>query len=205
MSKKIIKMETLGSIIKTLRSNKKLTLFTVAKYLGIDQAILSKIERGQRKATRGQLLKLAEYYHVDLNELLLAWLSDKLVYELVNEEVALSALQLAEEKIAYQLTSKTNRKDVINNIRQVFLKFPAVQKAWLFGSFARDENTTRSDIDILIDVPEYKEFTLFDLAEIKEDLQFQANRNADIVMLSAIKPQVKKRINNDLILLYEAR
>lgn len=96
------KMESLGYIIKKLREEKEQPLRTVAAYLDIDQAILSKIERGQRKPTREQVVKLATYFKVKENDLLIAWLSDKVVYEVEDEEIALKALQVAEEKIKYQ-------------------------------------------------------------------------------------------------------
>ena len=99
-------MDSLGNTIRTLREEKKLPLRTVAAFLDIDQAILSKIERGQRKASREQVVKLAEYFKVKENDLLVAWLSDKLVYELEDEEVALKALQMAEEKVVYIIKEK---------------------------------------------------------------------------------------------------
>ena len=46
-------MDSLGDNIRKLREDKELPLRTVAAYLDIDQAILSKIERGQRKAVCG--------------------------------------------------------------------------------------------------------------------------------------------------------
>lgn len=95
-------MESLGDTIRKLREYKELPLRTVSAYLDIDQAILSKIERGQRKATREQVVKLAEYFKVKENDLLVAWLSDKLVYEVKDEDLALQAMQIAEEKVRYQ-------------------------------------------------------------------------------------------------------
>jgi len=94
-------MDNLGEIIRKLREDKELPLRTVAAFLDIDQAILSKIERGQRKPTREQVVKLAEYFKVKENELLVAWLSDKLVYEIEDEDMALKALKVAEEKLKY--------------------------------------------------------------------------------------------------------
>lgn len=79
---------------------------TVAAYLDIDQAILSKMERGQRRATREQVVKLADYFEVNGDELLVAWLSDKLVYAVEDEDMALKALQVAEERVRYQKTTK---------------------------------------------------------------------------------------------------
>jgi len=99
-------MDSLGDIIRKLREEKELPLRTVAAYLDIDQAILSRIERGQRKPTRDQVVKLAKYFKVNENDLLVAWLSDKLVYEVADEQNALKALQVAEEKVKYQNTKK---------------------------------------------------------------------------------------------------
>lgn len=98
---KIFKMETLGGIIRNLRESKRLPLRTVAAYLDIDQAILSKIERGQRKGTREQVVKLAKYFKVEEKKLIVAWLSDKLVYELGDEKFGKEALEVAESKIDY--------------------------------------------------------------------------------------------------------
>lgn len=98
---KLFKMENLGDTIRKLREDKELPLRTVSAYLDIDQAILSKIERGQRKATRVQVVKLARYFKAKENDLLVAWLSDKLVNEVANESVALEALKVAEKKVKY--------------------------------------------------------------------------------------------------------
>ncbi|MBI4646613.1 MAG: helix-turn-helix transcriptional regulator [Bacteroidia bacterium] len=101
-------MDNLGVIIRKLREEKELPLRTVAAYLDIDQAILSRIERGQRKPTREQVVNLAKYFKVNENDLLIAWLSDKLVYEVVDEQNALKALQVAEEKVKYQKNRTKN-------------------------------------------------------------------------------------------------
>ena len=94
-------MDSLGETIRKLREANELPLRTVAAYLDIDQAILSKIEHGHRKPSRKQVVKLAKYFKVDESDLLVAWLSDKIVYELENEELALKALQVAEDKVKY--------------------------------------------------------------------------------------------------------
>lgn len=92
-------MDSLGSTIKQLREKQELPLRTVAAFLDIDQAVLSKIEHGHRKATREQVLQLAKYFKADENELLVAWLSDKLAFEIQDEDLAKQALKAAEKKI----------------------------------------------------------------------------------------------------------
>jgi len=99
-------MESLGETIRKRREDKELPLRIVAAYLDIDQAILSKIERGQRNASREQVIKLARFFKIDETDMLVSWLSDKLVYEVANEDVALKALKVAEEKVKYQKMKK---------------------------------------------------------------------------------------------------
>jgi len=99
-------MDSLGETIRKRREDKELPLRIVAAYLDIDQAILSKIERGQRNASREQVVKLAKFFKIDETDLLVSWLSDKLVYEVANEDVALKALKVAEEKVKYQKMKK---------------------------------------------------------------------------------------------------
>lgn len=99
-------MDSLGDTIRKLRENKDLPLRTVAAYLDIDQAILSKIERGQRKASREQVVRLADYFKVKENDLIISWLSDKLVEDVEDEKYALQAIHVAEEKIKYLTRNK---------------------------------------------------------------------------------------------------
>ena len=200
----IVKVDSFGDAIRKQREEKALPLRRVAAYLDIDQAILSKIERGRRKATREQVLKLAAFFQVDKDNLLVAWLSDKLVYELAEEKLAVKALKAAEEKIAYKTLGKTGRTAMIKKFRSVIKDFPAIERAWLFGSFARQDDSPESDIDVLIDVPKEETFTLFDIAEVQGKLRQLTNRRIDVVMLRALRPQVKERIQHDLKLIYEA-
>lgn len=99
-------LDSFGEKIRKHREATHLPLRTVAAFLDIDQAILSKIERGHRMANREQVLMLAEFFKIPDTELLVSWLSDKLVYEVGDEDVGLNALKVAEEKVLYLKTNK---------------------------------------------------------------------------------------------------
>jgi len=92
-------METFGKKIKRAREQNSLLLRQVAHELNIDQAIISKFERNARKPTRGQVVKFAEFYKLNKDELLIAWLSDKITGELIGEKVACEVLKVAEKKL----------------------------------------------------------------------------------------------------------
>ena len=95
-------MKSFGEIIKKAREERNYILRHVGAELDIDQAIISKFERGERKPTKEQVIKFASFFEIDKSDLLIAWLSDKVVYDLENESLAEQALKVAEEKIQYK-------------------------------------------------------------------------------------------------------
>jgi len=195
-------MDNLGKTIRKMREQKELPLRIVAAYLDIDQAILSKIERGQRTATRKQVVKLAEYYKINENDLLVSWLSDKLVYEVANEQVALKALQVAEEKVSYLAKTKTSNAILISKIKSILKKDGRVASAWLFGSWARGEETPNSDIDIMIEMNTQSKYSMFDLLDIAHIIELEINRKVDLVEKSYLKDFTSKTVANDVIRIY---
>ena len=196
-------MELIGDVIRRLRKEKGEPLRKVAAYLDIDQAILSKIERGNRKATKVQIKKLARYFKVDYNELLVAWLSDRILYEIKDENLAEEALKLAEEQIHYLRTPKITLSKIKNSVANELKKYSVIEKAWLFGSFARGEENYKSDIDLMIDVSDKTNFSMFDVFQIQEDLQNKLKRKLDIVMSGALKPFAWETAKKDLKLIYD--
>jgi transcriptional regulator with XRE-family HTH domain len=94
-------METIGQILRNKRQNLGLLLRQVSAYVDIDQAILSKIERNERKPTKEMLDKLAEILKLDKDELLIQFISDKIAYEIADEDCASKVLKVAEKKIQY--------------------------------------------------------------------------------------------------------
>lgn len=94
-------METFGDIIKTKRESKSLLLRQVASALEIDQAIISKFERGERKPTKEQVEKFAEFYDLDKNKLITSWLSDQIANTILYQENIGEVLKVAEEKALY--------------------------------------------------------------------------------------------------------
>ena len=97
--------KTIGAILRELREAKGLLLREVGANISLDPTLLSKIEQDKRMPTRAQVKSLTDFYKDQKEEILIAWLSDKLYYEVLDEDHALRAMKVAEEKIKY------NRKD----------------------------------------------------------------------------------------------
>ncbi len=195
-------METFGKTLCKLRKEKNLLLRNVASILDIDQAILSKIERGQRKASRDVVRKAAAFFGVDEERLLVSWLSDSIVYQLKNEDVALKALQVAEDKVLYLRKEKSDPDTLIRLICDFLKSDGRVLKAWLFGSFARGEERQNSDIDLMVSYSDKATGTLLDYADIKYGLEKLLNRNIDLVEEGYVKSFAADSINQDLIQIY---
>jgi predicted nucleotidyltransferase/DNA-binding XRE family transcriptional regulator len=195
-------MDSLGNTIRKFRENKDLPLRRVAAFLDIDQAILSKIERGQRSASRTLVLKLAEFFEISENDLLICWLSDKLVHEIADEDIALKALQVAEEKVQYKAQPKITNASIIQLIKSTLEKDGRVAKAWLFGSFAIGLANSASDIDIMVEMNDSKKYSMFDLLDIAHILENRTNRKVDLVEKGYLKDFAMKTASNDLIKIY---
>lgn len=106
--------ETIGEKLRRIREEKELPLRKVAALLDIDVAILSKMERGERRITKGVVLKLADIYDYNADELLVSFLSDKILYEIQDEDLGIEALKVTEERVKYlayrQAGIKANKK-----------------------------------------------------------------------------------------------
>lgn len=95
------KVESFGEVLRKMRAQKKMPLRELAALLDIDTSTLSKIERNERNANMIMIRKLANIFNVDKKELQVSFMSDKVVYDLIEEDYGTEILQVAEKKIAY--------------------------------------------------------------------------------------------------------
>ncbi|WP_337579421.1 helix-turn-helix transcriptional regulator [Prevotella pectinovora] len=90
----------LGNKIRSLRDKQGILQRQVAAYLEIDTPMFSKIERGDRRAKRSQVIQMATYFKVDEKEMLTLWLADKVLDALEDEdELKLTAIETAKSKL----------------------------------------------------------------------------------------------------------
>ena len=71
----------------------------VAAAINADTSMISKFEKGERKPTRDQITLLSKALDIQEKEILVIYLSDKIVSGLANEDVANEVLHAAEKKI----------------------------------------------------------------------------------------------------------
>ncbi|WP_125722904.1 helix-turn-helix domain-containing protein [Flavobacterium ustbae] len=119
------------SLLKNAREQKGFKTRELAQLANIDQALISKFESGTRKPTKDQIIKLAQLLEIDYETLMIAWLKEKIIYEIGDEEFALKALLLAEQEIQKNkkeidsaiLSSNQNILDKIEKLKNQFQSF----------------------------------------------------------------------------------
>ena len=112
----------LGNKIKSLRDEQGILQRQVAAYLEIDTPMFSKIERGDRRAKRSQVIQMATYFKVDEKEMLTLWLADKVLDALEGEdELKLTAIETAKDELmdVYRYLAANNSSSDINNARLI--------------------------------------------------------------------------------------
>lgn len=97
----MVQKETFGEVIRKLREESGLPLRKVAAHLDIDPSTLGKIERNERTANKEMIEKFAEIFSINSKPLLVSYLSDKVAYEIMEEDYTKDILKVAEEKIKY--------------------------------------------------------------------------------------------------------
>ena len=92
---------------------------------------------------------------------------------------------------------------VMNKVIADYFKTQPVLKAWLFGSFARGEETPLSDVDLLVVYNENARVSLLKHCAIINDLEELLDRSVDLVEEGTLLPFAAESANRDKKLIYE--
>ncbi|MEZ4694763.1 MAG: nucleotidyltransferase family protein [Aliarcobacter sp.] len=97
------------------------------------------------------------------------------------------------------MSKPIDKTNILNYLKEHYSEFKSkynVEQIGLFGSYARDEATENSDIDIFVKMKP----SLFDMVAIKEQIENDLDRKVDIIREHKnIKPIFLKMIQKDLI------
>jgi len=94
-------------------------------------------------------------------------------------------------------------KQQLQRIIAAYFSKQPVLKAWLFGSYARDEQREDSDIDIMVLLDSDAHVGLFKLSGMRLDLQDLLLKDVDLVTEKGLLPFARQSAEQDKILLYE--
>ncbi len=86
---------------------------------------------------------------------------------------------------------------------QAFLKDQPVQRAYLFGSCSRGEETKNSDVDLLVTYKDSDRLSLLTICHMMNELSDTLGRRVDMVEESGLLPFAQQSVNQDKVLIYE--
>ena len=94
----------------------------------------------------------------------------------------------------------TNIKKINDKIRPI-LKSYQIKKASVFGSFARGEESKKSDLDLLVEFKNDK--SLFDMMDLQNKLQDTIGRKVDILTFDSVNPLLKPFIQDQIRVIWK--
>jgi predicted nucleotidyltransferase/DNA-binding XRE family transcriptional regulator len=200
-----MKSQTFGEKIKLARVENNYSLRFVGKAIGYSPSSLSKVEKNERSAPKRILSSLARVLNIEYEELVIKYLSESIFYEVRYFDYASKAIDLVKKRLKEEGKGTQylkDRNDIINIINLYFRDKP-IEKAWLFGSFARNTNISfDSDIDLLVQFNKNNKVSLFDIINIKNDLSEKTGREVDLVEIGTELKSLSNKIHAEKFLIY---
>jgi hypothetical protein len=86
-----------------------------------------------------------------------------------------------------------------------YFKTQPVLKAWLFGSYARGEETPESDVDILVQYDNNAKISLLTISHMMGELEKSTGKRVDLIEDGCLLPFAIESANRDKKLIYERR
>ena len=86
-----------------------------------------------------------------------------------------------------------------------YFKTQPVLKAWLFGSYARGEETPESDVDILVQYDNNAKISLLTISHMMGELEKSTGKRVDLIEDGCLLPFAVESANRDKKLIYERR
>lgn len=121
----------------------------------------------------------------------------------VNRLNRYAARRGATEKVSAVLMGiDQDRVRMINQLQRFLATIP-VTKAWVFGSYARGEETPESDLDLLVDYDSSASLSLLDTIRFKLDLEKELGKEVDLIQNGYLKPFAAASAEHDKYLVYE--
>ena len=97
---------------------------------------------------------------------------------------------------------KKQTRILVNRIREVLVDEP-VKKAWLFGSYARGQENSDSDVDLLVEMAP-NNLTILGFLGIQIRLERATQKQVDLIEDECLEDFARSSADNDKILIYES-
>jgi hypothetical protein len=197
--------QTFGEYIKLLRNKQHYSLSYLGEQIDYSPSFLQKIENNQQQAPERIIEPLARVLGADSHEFMVKYLSEKIYYGIKDSAYAREAIAVAAQRLEKEGkgTQRELDKERIIQTIQSYLATQPIDRAWIFGSFAKSAPISYdSDIDLLVQFQQPHKLTLFDLIEMKDKLSEKTGREIDFVEAGQELLSLRESIHQEKILVY---
>ena len=118
------------------------------------------------------------------------------IYKGRNRKISAFFLHLSEIMLKFAAEQNKERE---------YFKTQPVLKAWLFGSFARGEETPESDVDILVEYDKNARVSLLTISRMMGELEKSTGRRVDLIEEGCLLPFAVDSANHDKKMIYERK
>ena len=164
-------------LVRSARQRAHLTQAQLAERAGVTQSVVSAYESGRRQPSLPTLTALVEATGVEL-------------------EVSLKPIPRRLGALTGPIGQRARRE---RRRLKAIAANRGVTNLRVFGSVARGEDRADSDLDLLVDLP--SDIGLIGLGRLRDELEAVVGASVDVVPASDLKPDVRKRVEADLIAL----
>ena len=195
-------MQDFGTYIKKQRQNKGFSIETFAKQIAAKPETIFAIEQNKKLPNKKQINLFAYFLNIDINQLMVYYYVDSWFKQIGDTSYAKEVIKELQNRLkAKELLS---RNELIKRITDYVKNMP-IEKAWIFGSLARNDMNIDSDIDILVRYIKHKKIDLFDFIGYIVDLENLTNRKIDLVEENFEAEFAKENIQKEKIEIYERK
>lgn len=190
-----------GPIIKVLRERAGKSQGQLSEILGKSLNYLNSVEQGEQELNEAELQEILSFLSVDEKEYLSLLKTQAFLDSLAEYELSEKVQGDSKPDGSSPIEFVADREEIIKILAKYFENKP-VKKVFLFGSVARNEHHAQSDIDLLVEFNENHKTTLFDIIDIKDDLEEQISLKVDVVLPGSAYPHILEEMERDKILIY---
>ncbi len=93
------------------------------------------------------------------------------------------------------------RENIVEQLRQLtpLLRASGATGLCLYGSRARGDSSTGSDLDVFVEYQAQKRFSLFDLMKIKHQIEDETGLIVDITTSDSLHPMLREKIESEAV------
>jgi hypothetical protein len=183
-----------AKVLKTLRIQKQFSQKTVGNKLGKSQSFISRIEKGKRSLDKEELDNYLEALETQ-KERYFSLLETLLFFD----KVEIEARENSQNKEQTH-KDKTEKTVLLQQLKNYFENQP-IKSAYLFGSVARNQYTSESDIDLYLEFLDDYKLNIFYLSKMKNEITNLTGKEVDLVLKGTEHKFIKESLEREKILI----